>query len=289
MVFSQLFVLTSLGLVVMRRATPVTRKNLGFFMNHFGLWLVIASASLGAGDFKRYRMNLTKGETIWYAFDNSRNPVELPFALRLDNFTIDEYLPKLAVYDARTGELIKDGKQLLISPIDTLSPNITFQNWEVEVKQFIESATKTEDGYIYSELEGSAPAAYLTVKHLSQSELIEGWVSCGSFTTEGEYLWLSPMTVLVMTVPEARRYASDLTVFTRKAEPFSLTIEVNNAPKIEGWRVYQLSYDQSKGKWSDISVLEVIRDPWLPVVYAGIFLLLAGALYIFWIGKDIKE
>jgi hypothetical protein len=289
MVFSQLFVLTSLGLVVMRRATPVTRKNLGFFMNHFGLWLVIASASLGAGDFKRYRMNLTKGETIWYAFDNARNPVELPFALRLDNFTIDEYLPKLAVYDARTGELIKDGKNLLISPIDTINPHIAFQNWNVEIKQFIESAEKTEDGYVSSDKEGSAPAAYLSIKHLAQTDIIEGWVSCGSFNTEGEYLWLSPMTVLVMTVPEARRYASDLTVFTRNAEPYGLTIEVNKAPKIEGWRVYQLSYDQSKGKWSDLSVLEVIRDPWLPVVYTGIFLLLAGALYIFWIGKDIKE
>lgn len=92
-----------------------------------------------------------------------------------------------------------------------------------------------------------------------------------------------------MTVPEARRYLSTVTVYTRGNEPYMQEIEVNKAPKIEGWRLYQLSYDQAKGKWSDLSVLEVVRDPWLPVVYTGIFMLLAGALYIFWIGKDKKE
>ncbi|KPL25985.1 MAG: hypothetical protein AMS23_03830, partial [Bacteroides sp. SM1_62] len=65
--------------------------------------------------------------------------------------------------------------------------------------------------------------------------------------------------------------------------------EVNKPFKYRGWKLYQLSYDERMGKWSRVSVIEAVRDPWLPVVYTGIFLLLAGALYLFWIGQDIKE
>jgi hypothetical protein len=42
--------------------------------------------------------------------------------------------------------------------------------------------------------------------------------------------------------------------------------------------IYQYGYDESMGKYSRQSVFELVRDPWLPLVYTGIFMLLAGAL-----------
>ena len=35
------------------------------------------------------------------------------------------------------------------------------------------------------------------------------------------------------------------------------------------------------GKWSNVSVFELVTDPWLPIVYAGIFMLLIGAVGMF--------
>ncbi len=290
MALSQLYVLTSLGLVVLRRATPLTMKSFGFFLNHFGLWLVIASASLGTGDLQRYKMNLLKGETIWYAYNDNHQPKELPFALRLNSFEKEEYPPKIAVYNAMTGEILRDGKKPVMTPLDTSKSILYLMNWEIDIIEYFESSAKTEEGsFVFAEGTGTPPAAFIKVRNLVTQELAEGWISCGSFTTEGEYLWLTPMTVMIMTVPEAKRYASTVTVYTRSNEPYDQLIEVNKPPKIEGWKLYQLSYDQSKGKWSDLSVIEVVKDPWLPIVYTGIFMLLAGALYIFWIGKNKKE
>jgi len=59
------------------------------------------------------------------------------------------------------------------------------------------------------------------------------------------------------------------------------TIEVNRPLKISGWNIYQLSYDETKGRWSDVSVFELVRDPWLPAVYAGIIMMVLGAVYLF--------
>lgn len=35
------------------------------------------------------------------------------------------------------------------------------------------------------------------------------------------------------------------------------------------------------GKWSNVSVFELVTDPWLPIVYVGIFMLLIGAVGMF--------
>lgn len=58
-------------------------------------------------------------------------------------------------------------------------------------------------------------------------------------------------------------------------------IEVNKPVEWEGWKIYQASYDEHQGKWSDISILELVRDPWLPVVYIGIGLMMQGAVCLF--------
>jgi cytochrome c biogenesis protein ResB len=63
------------------------------------------------------------------------------------------------------------------------------------------------------------------------------------------------------------------------------TIEVNRPFHIAGWTIYQLGYDTEMGRWSNLSVLELVRDPWLPVVYLGIFLMIAGAGFLFITGK----
>ena len=58
-------------------------------------------------------------------------------------------------------------------------------------------------------------------------------------------------------------------------------VEVNKPLSFTGWKIYQLSYDESKGKWSTYSVFELVRDPWLPLVYIGIWMMIAGAIGLF--------
>ena len=59
-------------------------------------------------------------------------------------------------------------------------------------------------------------------------------------------------------------------------------IRVNAPGRVGPYRLYQLSYDETRGAASEHSVIEVVRDRGLPVVYAGMFLLLAGALLGLW-------
>ena len=73
-------------------------------------------------------------------------------------------------------------------------------------------------------------------------------------------------------------FKSDVTVQTKSGITLRDTIRVNKPLSVRGWKIYQYSYDEAKGSESDISVFELVRDPWLPYVYAGIFMMLAGAV-----------
>lgn len=84
-----------------------------------------------------------------------------------------------------------------------------------------------------------------------------------------------------------KRFASDIIITpnsTLTAHPSPLTpkmeatIEVNKPAEYDGWKIYQYGYDTQMGAMSQYSILELISDPWLPLVYTGIYLMLAGAL-----------
>lgn len=81
-----------------------------------------------------------------------------------------------------------------------------------------------------------------------------------------------------------KSFSSAVTVYTKRGSSVDDTIRVNKPLAVHGWKIYQYSYDEARGQESDISVFELVRDPWLPYVYIGIFMMLAGALSIF-IGK----
>ena len=78
-----------------------------------------------------------------------------------------------------------------------------------------------------------------------------------------------------------RRYASDVVFVKKNKKRESATVEVNQPVSIQGWKVYQYGYDNRAGTDSEVSVLELVRDPWLRYVYAGLLMMLAGALLMF--------
>ena len=77
-----------------------------------------------------------------------------------------------------------------------------------------------------------------------------------------------------------KRYCSEIQIETKSGKQFQTTIDVNKPVEVEGWKIYQYSYDTQMGAMSQTSVLELISDPWLPAVYTGIYMMLAGVLLL---------
>lgn len=78
-----------------------------------------------------------------------------------------------------------------------------------------------------------------------------------------------------------KRFASEVNILTKSGKNLHTTIDVNKPAEIDGWKIYQYGYDTAAGVNSQISIFELVRDPWLPLVYVGIGMMLAGALCLF--------
>ncbi|MBQ6190234.1 MAG: cytochrome c biogenesis protein ResB [Bacteroidaceae bacterium] len=87
---------------------------------------------------------------------------------------------------------------------------------------------------------------------------------------------------------QPKRYASEIVVRTKSGDVKHAIVDVNKPVRINGWKIYQYGYDTQKGAQSQMSILELVRDPWLPAVYSGIYLMLFGALLMF-MRKGRKE
>ena len=281
-----------LGMVILRRLSRFKLKDIPFILNHVGLFVALLGGILGSADLQRLELTASIGKPEWRVFDRARNLKDLDLAIELNSFTIDEYPPKLMLVDNETGKVLPEGKPINILLEDEVT-NGDLLDWHITIEQRIENAARvaTEDTVKYVEFHsmGATYAVYVKAYNQKTQQESEGWVSCGSFIFPYKAIRLGDDVSLIMPDREPRRYASDVTIYTESQKEINAVIEVNKPLKVEGWKIYQLSYDESKGKWSTSSVFELVRDPWIVVVYIGIWMMIAGAVCMFVFAPKHKE
>lgn len=287
-----LYFLSVLGLVTLRKISRFTKKDIPFVLNHAGLFITLLAAILGNGDLQRMRMTVQQGEPEWRATDESGDMKELPVAIELKSFTIDEYPPKLLAIDNTTGKALpQNNPENLLVEETPLSGNLL--GWEIEVTKWLPMAAcvqgKDTVNFVGFHSEGATSAVFVKACNPKDGMEKSGWVSCGSFMFPYVSLPLDEKISLVMPEREPKRFSSEVSVYTQDKQQAEATIEVNKPFSIAGWKIYQLSYDETKGKWSRISIFELVSDPWLPAVYAGILMMLLGSVCLFVFAPGNKE
>lgn len=279
-----LMTLLSLGLVTFKRLW-MFKSNITFLLNHAGLWLLLLAAGLGAADRQRHVMHVREGEVEWRVFDEDQQVLELPLAIRLNDFDLEEYPPKLAVIDRSNGRPLPEKKPAFFQ-IDPDKSRGQLLEWEIVLMEYIHRAVPAEGGYREVPMPATAPAAKIMAKNLKTAEMAQGWVTSGNRMLPVSPLPLDESRVLVMTQPEPKRYTSDIKVFTKDGLEKEALLEVNKPLKAGNWMIYQYSYDNEMGRMSTYSGFELVYDPWLNVVHTGLILMTIGALGLIWRGRS---
>jgi len=286
MAYAALFLLVTLGTVTAKRSIPFKRSNIGFILNHFGLWLTLTAALLGSSDLKRLQISLQEGRTGQAAFDAQNQGYTLPFALHLHDFQMETAPPKILLANPQESRFIQPESTFYQEAHKGAA--FEMEGWSFQVLTFLENAIPQEGGWVAAEQVGAAPAVQVSANGPNGQERT-GWIFAGSFRYDPAYLELSKTRWLTVLPGDADRFRSELTVLQAGGKETPLSVEVNKPINFEGWMIYQSGYREEWGKWSDYSVLELVRDPWLPVVFTGIFLMLFGAVYLMVQGKKAEQ
>lgn len=280
--------LLSLGCLIARRLRNFKLKDYGFYMNHTGLWLVLFASGLGYADMARYVMYVREGEVEWRVYDSENNVKELLIGIKLNDFDMEEYPPKLTVIDRSTGEPLPAGNPDFYQ-IDIKSPSGRLNGWDIEVEEYIHQAVRSSDSsYREIPMPGATPAVKISAADSKGNEA-NGWVCGGNQAQLYMTLPLNEQQCIVMTVPEPKRYMSDIEVYTPDGTVKKGVLEVNKPMRVGDWTIYQYGYDDQAGRLSSYSSMELVYDPWVKPVYIGFMLIALGAIAMILKGKPIKR
>lgn len=284
---ANVYFLSCLGMATLKRLFPMKRKNTGYILNHLGLWLTLVAASLGSSDLQRLSMACYEGKIEWRAENENGQVVEMPLAVELKDFILEEYLPKITLIDHETGKIVLENKKSQYFSLGDAPGNLGM--YRVEVEKYLPESGFVGDRFERVNEAGAPPAALLRVTNNQTGDIQSGWISSGSFLQQPYAFKVSDQYSLVMLPPEPKKFQSDIRVLFPDGEQAETTLEVNKPFNTRGWKLYQLSYDSARGRWSSLSVIELVRDPWLPAVYVGVFMLLAGTLFLLRDGTSKKK
>lgn len=212
------FWMTSIvGLVSLKHLFSFRFQKIPFLLNHFGLFVALVSATLGSADMKRLTMNTRVGQAEWRATDTNGQLTELPLAIELKNFSIEEYPPKLMLIDNATGRALPDNAPAHLLLEEGVSQGV-LPGWNIEVRNKIDMAASVsgEDTVRYVEWPsmGATCAVHVRATSADGKQMADGWVSCGSFLFPYQALRLDSVCSLVMPDREPRRFSSEVTIYT---------------------------------------------------------------------------
>ena len=298
-VLTYLYMAIILGLVVCHRLRKFRLRDIPFVVNHLGLFLFIVAATLGSADMQKLTMNVARDVPEWRAIDVQGNMTELPIAIQLVDFTIDEYPPKLILINNRTGKEVPEKKPYSLL-IDNKFGSGNLGDWTITLKKKIEDSAPAmkRDTTFYMPWKSTGAMCAVLVSASNHRAIVgktrknvfkQGWVTCGSYLFPYQAMALDDSVSLVMADREPQRFVSRVQIMTKDGQNVVTDIEVNKPYDIDGWKIYQLNYDTSRGKWSEMSVLELVKDPWLPAVYTGILMLAIGAICMIFTANKRKE
>lgn len=304
-----LSLLLSLGILTVRRLANFNIRYYSFYLNHLGLWILLASAGIGATDTERYIMRLTPDNVQNIAIDTKGQIKDLPINIRLNKFTIDHYPAQIAVVDIEKSIFIGSSPRDIYHQISGNDDTFVLGNWSFCVNKYhnnldlLQSKDLKNADFSSKIVQlSSHQGAYITATNqLSADSIVyEGLLTYNPHNpSNSQILGLTWPEAAIMIKPEVSSYESNITISknSNKATIDSASIRVNHPLSFGAWKIYQHGYHSgsnmapmNKALAPDSYVsLELVYDPWIIPAYIGIVLLMLGAVTMLWSGKRISK
>ena len=267
--------LTAIGLKAIDDIYCWKQRKLPNILMHVSLFIILTSAIFGSGDKIRLRVVAPTGQMVNTGITDDRQEAMLPFAMTLQEFKLEEYPPHIHLYN--NGKLSED--YLTIAEAGNAQ---LLDSWQVECIEYLEYAGRLPEDTLYRAMNhvGATSALHLKAQHTLNGMSAEGWVSCGSHIFDGSSLPLPDGSELVMPRREAKKYLSRIEI-TDKEGKHTYDVSVNHPATIGAWKIYQQGYDSRLGRWSDISVLECVKDGWYIPIHIAMWMILVGGILMF--------
>ncbi len=281
----------------LRRKSGLRWKDLGSLFSHISLLLILAGCVARSIWGLNGYLPLREGETKT-KFQVETGFAELPFEIHLEDFEIEFYGSDEDehVQDSLSEKVVvlnHDG-QVVAEMSSELDAGQAVGPVQLKVlKRIPDFVVDTATGGVVSRSEEMHNPAL-------QLEIVEGG------TTNTQWLFaLYPgfnmhnkegadrphldfryeVYVHSGSEPGVKDYKSTLVVKEDGVEVKKKTIEVNRPLSYKGYTFYQSGFNPDDHKWTS---LQVVKDPGVPLVYAGFLMMIIGLAMVFYVDPNLS-
>lgn len=277
-------------------------RTIGSTLTHISLLLVMAGGVVRIVWGEKGTLPLREGDTR-NAFSSRGKEHPLPFSVHLVKFEIEMYASEqpedvhpriieqrvLARWAARDVEWALSAApgsgDTLVPRGETATPSNSFEVKILRHEPHFVVDTQTREVRSRSQLPRN-PAVLAQVVHNGSTNtqwlfaLHPDFKMHDAGDREPELELRYQVKTSTPKGPAVKDYRSTLQIIENDAVVLEKTIEVNAPLSYKGYTLYQSGYNPRDHAWTS---LQVVRDPGVPLVYAGFFLMIVGLAFVFYL------
>ena len=268
-------------------------RALGSLITHISMLLVLCGGVVRIWCGERGQLQFREGDTV-ESFSDGAKSIPLPFKLHLVKFTTEFHesdepeLLHLRIQGAEEHWSIPT-KELAVHSLSPKGTEATPENtYQVTIlKRVPDFVIDSASGQVESRsTEMNNPALQVQIVHRAATNTLWAFALHPGFNMHsgGEKMLVD----VRYTIPhptganggQVKDWKSTLQILEDGVVVKEKTIEVNSPLSYKGYTFYQSGYNPKDPKWTS---LQVVRDPGVPLVYAGFFFLIVGLTMVFYL------
>lgn len=299
---ASLTVCTARRYAMIRRTTGAARvRVIGSLITHISLLMVLVGGVMRVIWGQKGMVEFHEGETVTRV-SNPGGAFELPFAVRLMDFQLERYAATSTPAAATSGRVLVRWAEKGLSAAFPADVGVAHPLSEpgaaagappaftVTVLRYVPdfSMDGSTGGVKSRSDQPNNPAVQVAVRRGASTNT--QWVfarfpdfgaHAGGTESPLEFRFEMPLSAMDRGGPPIKAFRSTLAILENGAVVLTKTVAVNSPLSYRGYTFYQTNYDPGDLTWS---ALQVVRDPGIPVVYAGFALMMAGLTIVFCVG-----
>ena len=308
---ASLVVCTARRFVLIPRTQGAVRARvIGSFITHVSLLLVLAGGVMRVLWAQKGMIEFREGETVSRVMGaDPAGMFELPFSIRLVDFTLEYYADKGALPADGFGKLVvqwpeKQLKAVLPTVVGAKhslaepgAPEGTAPAFVVTVLRYVpDFSLDSGAGEVTTRSQlPNNPALQVAVSDGKGTNTQWVFAKFPDFGAHGGVEGASPLIfrfeMAATADPRTRgraikAFRSSVELLESGKVVLTKTVAVNAPLSYRGFTFYQTNYDPNDLSWS---ALQVVRDPGVPVVYTGFVLMMVGLTIVFCVGPWLES
>lgn len=294
--FILLLVLLSLNLTVcLLNRFSLKVRCLGSFLAHTSILVILLGALIGILFGQKDYLKISKGQEAGSFISRGKN-VPLGFSIRLDDFIYNENIDskeKLLVYQRNKSEkgICDLDKPLAANKAEGLLAEISVKpgieqvigntGYRIKVMRYVPDFVMDTTSKLIASRSARPdnPAIEVELKD-PKGGIKTAWLFA-RFPQIHQEISADFRIIYNWAPRRPKDFISKVTILKAGKEILSRDIQVNAPLNFAGYNFFQSSYDSQDLSWSG---LQVVKDPGVPVIYAGFVLLILGLVMIFYVG-----